>query len=223
LVKKHIPLPDCKVKRLIFVCSTMNSANAQSHPCDLRLSNVKLWSERGTCYAPGMVRGSPNPKHFGLPLRLRRSRVQSGLTKMALSAAAAVGSPTVLYTETGQRIPSVGTIAKLAAALGVSAPWLAYGLGDATPAPGASCDGMGQRLQAVRTERGLTKAALARLVELKAPSLSQIENGGQSGVDTIERIAKVLGVSPGWLAYGVGPMVLPPRRRTRSAPATASP
>ena len=125
--------------------------------------------------------------------------------------------------ESGQRIPSVGTIAKLAAALGVSASWLAYGIGDATAAPGASCDGMGQRLQAVRTERGLTKAELARRVELKAPSLSQIENGGQSGVDTIERIAKALGVSPGWLAYGVGPMVLPPRRRTRSAPATASP
>ena len=78
-------------------------------------------------------------------------------------------------------------------------------------------------MQAVRTERGLTKAELARRVELKAPSLSQIENGGQSGVDTVERIAKALGVSPGWLAYGVGPIVLPPRRRTRSAPATASP
>jgi len=125
--------------------------------------------------------------------------------------------------ESGQRIPSVGTIAKLAAALGVSAPWLAYGLGEATPARVASCDGMGQRLQAVRTERGLTKAALARMVELKAPSLSQIENGGQSGVDTVERIAKALGVSPGWLAYGVGPMVLPPRRRPRSAPAAAIP
>ena len=30
--------------------------------------------------------------------------------------------------ESGQRIPSVGTIVKLAAALGVSAPWLAYGI-----------------------------------------------------------------------------------------------
>ena len=76
---------------------------------------------------------------------------------------------------------------------------------------------------AVRTESGVAKAALARMVELKAPSLSLIENGGQSGVDTIERIAKALGVSPGWLAYGVGPMVLPPRRRTRPATATASP
>ena len=170
-----------------------------------------------------MVRGSPNPLYFGLPLRLRRRRRQCQLTPSALGPKVGLDGGVTAYIESGERIPSVGTIAKLAAALGVSAPWLAYGLGDATPAPGASCDGMGQRLQAVRTERGLTKAALARLVELKAPSLSQIENGGQSGVDTIERIAKALGVSPGWLAYGVGPMVLPPRRRTRSAPATASP
>lgn len=170
-----------------------------------------------------MVRGSPNPLYFGLPLRLRRRRRQCQLTPSALGPKVGLDGGVTAYIESGERIPSVGTIAKLAAALGVSAPWLAYGLGDATPAPGGGCDGMGQRLQAVRTERGLTKAALARLVELKAPSLSQIENGGQSGVDTVERIAKALGVSPGWLAYGVGPMVLPPRRRTRSAPATASP
>ena len=170
-----------------------------------------------------MVRGSPNPLFFGLALRLRRTRKQCQITASALGPRAGLDIHVAANIEAGTRIPHVGSIAKLAAALGVSAPWLAYGIGDATPAPGASCDGMGQRLQAVRTERGLTKAALARLVELKAPSLYQIENGGQSGVDTIERIAKALGVSPGWLAYGVGPMVLPPRRRTRSAPATASP
>ena len=124
---------------------------------------------------------------------------------------------------TGQRLPSVGSIAKLAAALGVSAPWLAYGLGEPTADPRASCDGMGQRLQTVRTERGLTKAALARLAGLKAPSISQIEGGGQSGVDTIEGLAKALGVSPGWLAYGVGPMLLPPRRRAARGAASARP
>ena len=170
-----------------------------------------------------MVRGSPNPLFVGLPLRLRRTRKQCQITPSALGPKVGLHRGIATYIESGDRIPSVGTIAKLAAALGVSAPWLAYGIGDATAAPGASCDGMSQRLQAVRTERGLTKAELARRVELKAPSLSQIENGGQSGVDTVERIAKALGVSPGWLAYGVGPIVLPPRRRTRSAPATASP
>ena len=170
-----------------------------------------------TCYAAAMVRGSPNPKHFGLPARLRQTRTHADQTRMALATSAGVSDATVRQVEQDARMPSVGTIAKLAAALGVSAPWLAYGLGDSAPDPGASCDGMGQRLQTVRIERGLTKAALARMVELKAPSLSQIENGGQSGVDTVERIAKALGVSPGWLAYGVGPMLLPPRRRAAAA------
>jgi len=164
-----------------------------------------------------MVRGSPNPLFVGLPLRLRRTRKQCQITPSALGPKVGLHRGIATYIESGDRIPSVGTIAKLAAALGVSAPWLAYGLGDSAPDPGASCDGMGQRLQTVRIERGLTKAALARMVELKAPSLSQIENGGQSGVDTVERIAKALGVSPGWLAYGVGPMLLPPRRRAAAA------
>ena len=168
-----------------------------------------------------MVRGSPNPLFFGLPLRLHRTRKQCQITPSALGPKVGLHRGIAAYIETGERIPSVGTIAKLAAALGVSAPWLAYGIGNSTPDTSASCDAMGQRLQAVRTDRGLTKAALARMVELKAPSLSQIENGGQAGVDTIETLAKALGVSPGWLAYGVGPMEPPARRRSaRSAAAS---
>jgi transcriptional regulator with XRE-family HTH domain len=175
----------------------------------------------GACYQLPMVRGSPNPLYFGLPLRLRRTRKQCQITPSALGPKVGLDRGVAAYIETGERLPSVGTIAKLAAALGVSAPWLAYGLGDVTPDPIASCDGMGQRLQTVRTERGLTKAALARLVGLKAPSVAQIENGGQSGVDTIESLAKALGVSPGWLAYGLGPMEPPARRRT-PRPASAA-
>ena len=79
-------------------------------------------------------------------------------------------------------------------------------------------DGMGARLQAVRGERAITKAELGRLARLTAPSITQIENGGQSGVEVIEALAQALGVSPGWLAFGVGPQVLPSRRRPRQAP-----
>jgi len=120
---------------------------------------------------------------------------------------------------TDERLPTVGTIAKIAAALGVSAPWLAYGLGDTTADSAATCEGMGLRLQTVRVERDHTKASLARLAGLTAPSIAQIENGGQAGVDTIEALAKALGVSPGWLAYGVGPIEPPARRRARPAAA----
>ena len=69
--------------------------------------------------------------------------------------------------------------------------------------------------KAVRTETGTYQSGAGTFGRVESSQPSQIENGGQSGVDTIERIAKALGVSPGWLAYGVGPMVLPPRRRTR--------
>ena len=129
-----------------------------------------------------------------------------------------VATRTLRDIRSGQRIPSVGTIVKLAAALGVSAPWLAYGIGDATPAPGANCDGMGQRLQTVR--RGLTKAALARLVELKAPSLSQnrkrrsvwrrYHRANRRSPRVSLRLARLWRRADG----------TPTRRRTRSAPAT---
>jgi transcriptional regulator with XRE-family HTH domain len=77
---------------------------------------------------------------------------------------------------------------------------------------------MGARLQTMRVERGLTKAALARLVELSPSSFAKIENGGQTGVDVLEALAQALAVSPGWLAFGVEPQVLPSRRRPRQSP-----
>ena len=163
-----------------------------------------------------MVRGSPNPKHFGLPARLRKTRAQSGLTCMAAAATVGVSDATVRQVERGERIPTVGTIAKLAAALGVSAPWLAYGLGETGANSAATCEGMGERLRSIRTERGYTRTDLARMADRKPPTIAAIEDGGQSGVDTIEALAKALGVSPGWLAYGLGPMELPARRRSAS-------
>lgn len=165
-----------------------------------------------------MVRGSPNPKYRRLPLRLRKARKQSGLTRMALAQASGVSTPTALYVETGQQIPTVGTIARLATALAVSAAWLAYGIGEqASEGHLADCSGMGTRLRVVRSEQEYTKASLARLAELNPGSIAGIENGGQAGVDTIERLAKELRISPAWLAYGVGDRELAPRRRSRSA------
>lgn len=171
-----------------------------------------------------MVRGSPNPRHFGLPARLRKAGKKSGLTRMALAQKAGVSTATALYAETGQRLPTVASIARLAYGLAVSASWLAYGLGDmALDGPPPTCDGMGARLQAVRIERELTKAALARLAEISPSAFAKIENGGQTGVEVIEALAQALGVSPGWLAFGVGPQVLPSRRRSRQVAQPAEP
>lgn len=163
-----------------------------------------------------MVRGRRNPRYLGLARRLKKARTQRKLTRMALADLAGVGAPTVLYTETADRIPTVATIARLAAAIGVDAGWLGFGLGDelASSAPRTS-DGMGERIAALRIAQGLTKAALARIVELSPSAYAKIENGGQTGVDTLEKLAKALRVSPAWLAFGVGPRELPQRRKVK--------
>jgi len=171
-----------------------------------------------------VVRGSPNPKHFGLAFRLRKAVKQTGLTRRALARLAGVSNAIVGYIEADQRLPTVGTIARLASALGVTAPWLAYGLADQTSegAP-ASCDGMADRLQTARTDCGHTRTDLAHLAKLTPGTVAHIENGGQAKVQTIEALAQALGISPGWLAFGVGPRVLPSRRRSRQLAQPAEP
>ncbi len=173
------------------------------------------------CYSPSVVRGSPNPGHFGLPARLRKTRQAAGLSRLALSLRVGCSDATVGYLEGGQRWPSLGTVARIAAALGCSAVWLAYGLGAPDETAAVDIGGLGSRLSSIRTERGLTKAALVDATGLSSAAILGIERGAEARVDTVERIAKALGVSPGWLAYGLGPMEPPARRRSaRSAAAS---
>ena len=164
-----------------------------------------------------MVRGSPNPLHFGLPARLRKTRKRSAPKRVILGPKSGRDLELASYVESGQRIPTVGTLARLASALGVHAGWLGYGLGEQyADEPTATADGMGERLAALRTERGLTKAALARLVGLSPSTVADIEKGAQTGVDVLESLAKALGVSPAWLAFGEGPREIPKKRRVRT-------
>ena len=163
-----------------------------------------------------VVQGRKNPLHFGLSARLKRARRQSGQKRLPLAEKAGVAASTERAIEAGQQVPTVGTVARLAAALGLSAAWLAYGLGEPrSEGIVATCEGMGNRLRAIRTEQGQTRTQLARLAERTPGTISGIENGGQAGVDTIERLAKELRVSPAWLAYGVGERELAPRRWAR--------
>jgi transcriptional regulator with XRE-family HTH domain len=171
-----------------------------------------------------MVRGRKNPLHYGLPSRLRTARKNAGLTRNAVVQRVGGDQGTVRDIETNQRLPTVGTVARLASALGVNAAYLAYGIGE--PRAGGrptTTDGMGARLQAVRVEQGHTKAALARLVDLSPSSFAKIENGGQSGVEVVEALAQALGISPGWLAFGIGDRELPPTRRGRPPVQSAEP
>jgi len=163
-----------------------------------------------------MVRGQRNPAHVGLPSRLKAARRLRDVNHRPLATAANIAPSTVGAIEKGLQIPTVGKIAQLASALSVSAAWLGFGIGEMlTDDSRSNCDGMGGRLQAARMERAISKAELGRLAGLTAPSITQIEKGGQSGVEVIEAIAQVLGVSPGWLAFGIGPQVVSLPRRGR--------
>ena len=161
-----------------------------------------------------MVRGRKNPLYFGLALRLKKARRESGLKRLHVAARAGLARATGRTIETGNRLPTVGTIVSLAGALNVSASWLAYGIGDMhiNGAP-ATCDGMGARLQQLRVEQSQTKAALARLVGLSPSTVADIENGAQTGVEVIEALAKALCISPAWLAFNQGLRELPVSRR----------
>jgi len=94
-----------------------------------------------------MVRGRKNPLYVGLALRLKQARRQSGLKRLPLATKTGLAAATGRDIETGLRLPTVGTIVRLAAPLEVSASWLAYGIGDMhiSDAP-ATCAGMGARL-----------------------------------------------------------------------------
>ena len=167
---------------------------------------------------PTMVRGRKNPLHFGLALRLRQAREQSGLKKSPLAQRAGLAAATERDIESGLRLPTVGTLARLATALHVSPGWLAYGIGDVgivDGTPSMNTSGMGTRLQVARTTQALSKAELARLVDLSPTALANIERGAQSCVDVVEALARALGISPAWLAFGQMPEFVPEPRRGR--------
>lgn len=70
-----------------------------------------------------------------------------------------------------------------------------------------SCETVGHRLKRARKERGLSARELSLSAGL-SPSLVQMIEDQRSrlpGLDTIEKLAMVLGVSTAWLAFGVGP------------------
>lgn len=154
---------------------------------------------------------------MALPARFRKARNGAGLTRMALAQAAGCGQSVAVEIEDRQRLPSIATLARLASALQVSPSWLAYGLGDMKPTddPDVERMDMATRLQAARSAAAMSRAELGRHTSLSPRAIAKIEAGGQSGVDIIELLAKALGVSPGWLAFGLGPQIVTSPRRGR--------
>ena len=64
---------------------------------------------------------------------------------------------------------------------------------------------IGRRLFVARTKRELTMAELGNKADLSASGVNHIEKGRSSPTaETVEGLARALGVDPCWLAYGTG-------------------
>ena len=169
-----------------------------------------------------MGRGRRNPSHFGFAARLRRARKAGDDSRSRLTQRAGLlDGKAVLLLEQGQRIPRLDTVERVAYALGLSPAFLAYGIeADASPPPdGLRREGVASRLRETRIHLGLSVLALATAAGLSHTAVGNVERGTMPTLATAEALAIALGVSPGWLAYGLGPMELPGRRRAAVSPA----
>lgn len=162
-----------------------------------------------------MVRGRRNLRFLKLAERLKKTRKQRGFSRCGLSVAAGLTNQAVSYIEDQDRVPRISTVARLAQVLAVPPGWLAFGLG-ASAHPGGSSEPaeLAERLRVVRAAHGLSRTALAQAAVVLAGSIQRIEEGrGAANVETVERLAIALDVSPAWLAFGEGALPLTLSRR----------
>ena len=141
---------------------------------------------------------------------------------MAHAAGLSDGNTIFQLERKPDHVPRCDTVERVAYALGLSPAFLAYGIDADTsqPTEGLLCEGVASRLRETRTARGLTMRALARAAGLTDTAVRSTETGASLPIlATAEALAIALGVSPGWLAYGLGPMELPGRRRVAVSPA----
>jgi transcriptional regulator with XRE-family HTH domain len=156
-----------------------------------------------TCYVLSMVRGRKNPSYYGLPERLRRARRRQELGMSAAAHFVGKSTSSAFAIERRLALPRINTIEQYAMALGVSPSWLAYGEGpeDAVQEEPTAC-GLGQRLVEARKTKGLSRQALGNAAGLTGQTVANIEvHGMMPRVDTVEMLARVLGVTAGWLAF----------------------
>jgi len=69
------------------------------------------------------------------------------------------------------------------------------------------CHGLPERLAEAREARSLSRRRLSEEANLSSPTAQMIETGNRMPqLDTVERLADVLKVSPAWLGYGAPPV-----------------
>jgi len=169
-----------------------------------------------------VTRGRRNPGYLALPERLRKARKAAGLSASALSLQAGVSRRAAGQVETGQWVPRLATVELLADALKVSPAYLAFGVEvswEARAGKELRCAGFAERVRSTRETRGLSMREVGRRIESAASTVQSIERGTMPAVDTVEKLAKALDVTPSWLAYGIGERGGLPVRSRQSRPA----
>lgn len=129
--------------------------------------------------------------------------------------------------ERNVHLPTIETVERIAAALGVAPCWLAYGTegskqfqqkrprmlvasttAAANASPGSFCahyKGVSDRLRALREDRQLSLRQLAEAAGISFQTVANTEAGTTvPKVDNVERLAVALDCAPCWLAFGVG-------------------
>ena len=73
------------------------------------------------------------------------------------------------------------------------------------PADAPQANGLGRRCRAAREHAGLTQRALSSKSKVTNSTIIEVEAGKRMPqIDTIEVLARALGVTAAWLAYGQG-------------------
>lgn len=181
-----------------------------------RLILIQLETHSQACYRLTMVRGRKNPGHLRFASRLRKA-----IQHASDSQTAPASRSTLAGWAQGERLPRIDAVERVSYALGFSPAFLGFGLGfePTSPADKLRSLGVAARLREARQARGLSVRVLATAAGVSHTAVGNVESGTMPGLDTAEALAVALGVSPAWLAYGLGPMELPSRRR-RAAAAT---
>lgn len=151
-----------------------------------------------------VVRGKKNPGFLKLPARLKKARRAAGLDCQALSLKAGLSSNVAFYIERNDRIPRLDVVERLATALSVEPGWLAFGRAAANATQGTpDHTGISTRLRTIRDERQLSANALGQAAGVATGTILYIEKGRTvPSIETVEKLAKALKVSPAWLGFG---------------------
>lgn len=173
-------------------------------------------------------RGVKNQLCVKLAERFSRMHAKTGRSLRSVSIECGLSNTVAAGVSRGANIPALRTLERLAVALGVSPGWLAYGyegeepfrernprplIPQSDPIPDDRfrvfrdlSTGFATRLRQARERSGLSMRTLSSAAGVSAQSWSICEAGRvDPGVDTAERMAVALGVSPSWLAFGDEP------------------